>query len=138
MAAEGGGRGHFAVIDHPCHHVAPGEMEMAAIHFQRAAIAFLVITVGVIAFMVMADPAYPVDQRSPGDLAEQVHLQPAWLDHMPEATEAAAIDGDLLGLLRGRGLYLLAAQPVCIYRPPHRAVWRRRASQTSGRSASTY
>src|SRR3569833_1827945 len=124
MAAEGGGRGHFAVIDHPRHHVAPGEMEMAAIHFQRAAIAFLVITVGVIAFMVMADPAYPVDQRSPGDLAEQVHLQPAWLDHKPEATVAAAIDGDLLGLLRGRVQYQLAVQTGINYRSPHRAVRR--------------
>jgi hypothetical protein len=50
--------------------------------------------------MVMADAADLVGQGSPGELAEQVYLQPAWTRHVPEAAEAAAIDGDFFHILR--------------------------------------
>ena len=69
------------------------------------AISEIAVAYGEAFFTTLADPGHlpNLAQRSPGDTAERAHSEPARCFDLPETAEAAAINGDLFGLLsRGR------------------------------------
>src|ERR1700690_4321690 len=100
MAGEHCCRLHGAIQHHARHHGSPSEMKIPAIDLHRAAAAEpLAVTTCDIAVHVMVDAAEGFLQGSPLRSVEHGHSDPLGAADLPDAAEAAAVDGDLFDIL---------------------------------------